>query len=571
MNHAHDPIANLAETELAHNYLGYTPLTLIVHLIAASLMLLPMEAGATGELWLACYGLINALRLLVWWGYRGALGRNEKPQPWVNRQAIGLFASGAMWGLAPWLFVDNAPPIGKIYVFAAIVVMAVGTTIANAPFPRARLAYCVPALLLGGVRAIIEGGVQFVTVGAVLLTSVPIIAAFGAHWGRVLQESMRMRHEKNLLIDELTAQKATAERATTAKSQFFAAASHDLRQPLHALGYYAALLDDPARVAGVAPQVQACIQALNNLFEGILDLARLDAGAVEPQRCDFSFAEMIARQRTLHLPLAQEKNLELRWRIDEIAIAYSDPLLVERIVSNILSNAVRHTSQGAILTAVRQRGDAISVTVCDTGPGMSEAESRRVFDEFVQLNNAARDATRGFGLGLPTVRRLATVLGHDLRVRSRPDHGTCFALTLPRGQIMASHVVPMASSSKFAALTGRILILDDHAPSREAMAQMLEQWGLVCDVAASFADAQRLRAINYYHGIFTDFRLPGDIDGLAIARRWQMETPPPKLLCLVSGEARLPDDLPAGIDWLRKPLKPARLRALLISRLETSL
>jgi two-component system, sensor histidine kinase len=566
MNHAIDPVEKLVEAELAQNYLGYTPATLAIHLIAAGLMLLPLHAGAAGVLWYVCYVLLNALRWLTWWGYRRAADRDSNPQRWVNRQAVGLFVSGTMWGLAPWLFMAHAPDLGKIYVFATVVVMAVGTTLVNAPFPPARLAYGVPALLLGGLRAIVEGGVQFAAIGGVLLTALPIVAYFGAYWGRLLRESIRMRHEKTALIVELTAQKAAAERANIAKSQFFAAASHDLRQPLHALGYYAALLDDPARAPQVAPQVQACVQALDDLFDGILGLARLDAGAVEPQRRDFTFAEMSVRLRTVHLPLLNEKKLKLHWRIDEALVGYSDPLLIERILGNLLSNAVRYTTRGGVLVAVRARGGGVVVTVCDTGRGLSELELARAFDEFVQFDNAARDAARGVGLGLPTVRCLVDLLGHELRTRSRPGRGSCFELRLPTGGRVEVPVVT-SEPSHLPMFIGRALLLDDHAPSRDSFAQMLARWNINCDTAATFDEAQRLRASTHYDAIFTDFRLPGDDDGLTIVRRWETDLPAPRLLCVISGEANVPTNLPAGIDWLRKPLKPARLRALLISRL----
>lgn len=561
-------VSDLVEAELAHNYLGYIPATLATHLVAAALMLFPMHAGAAGALWYACYVLLNTLRFLTWWGYRHATDRAWNPRRWVDYQAVGLFVSGTFWGLAPWLFMARAPDVGKIYVFATIVVMAVGTTMVNAPFPRTRLAYCIPALLLGGVRAIGEGGVQFSAVGVVLLTALVLVAYYGDYWGRLLHESIRMRHEKTALVVELTAQKAAAERANLAKSQFFAAASHDLRQPLHALGYYAALLDDPARAPQVAPQVQACVQALDDLFDGILGLARLDAGAIVPRRGDFSFADICARLKTVHSPLVQEKNLKLHWRVDESLVAYSDPVLIERILGNLLSNAVRYTAHGGVLVAVRARGGGIAVTVCDTGRGLSEAELTSAFSEFVQFDNPARDASRGVGLGLPTVRRLVDLLGHTLTARSQLGRGSRFDLRLPTG---APIVAPVATTALLEPpiFSGRALVLDDHAPSRDAFAQIMARWNLHCDTAATFDEAQALRAHTQYDSIFLDFRLPGDCDGLTIAQRWQTEPPPARLLCVVSGEVSVPDHLPAGIDWLRKPLKPARLRALLINRLAT--
>ena len=206
--------------------------------------------------------------------------------------------------------------------------------------------------------------------------------------------------------------------------------------------------------------------------------------------------------------------------------------------------------------------------VWDTGPGIAADNQARAFDEFVQFDNPARDAARGHGLGLATVHRLAGLLGHDLRARSRPGRGSCFELDMPAGRSAAQ--TPAAENtvgSEVAEFSGRALVLDDHGPSRDAVAQLLTRWGLRCSIAATVAEAESLRAQHSFDAIVTDYRLPGDEDGIALAGRWLAERPAPRMVCVISGEASAPAVMPHGIDWLAKPLRPARLRALLTHRL----
>ena len=194
-------------------------------------------------------------------------------------------------------------------------------------------------------------------------------------------------------------------------------------------------------------------------------------------------------------------------------------MLIERILGNLIGNAVRYTTRGGVQVAVRARAGGIAVTVCDTGRGLSATELEMSFDEFVQFDNAARDASRGVGLGLPTVRRLVDLLGHELRVRSRPGHGSWFELRLPIGERAEVPIVATEPALDPSLFNGRVLLLDDHAPSCDAFAQTMARWQISCDTAATFDDAERLRVTTHYDAFFTDFRLPGECDGLRIAQR----------------------------------------------------
>ncbi len=369
---------------------------------------------------------------------------------------------------------------------------------------------------------------------------------------------------------DLAAKKTMAERANQAKSRFFAAASHDLRQPLHALSLFVAALkarNHQTEAQTLIDNIEASTATMELLFNALLDISRLDAGTIEPHPVHFSLQKMLDDLDKQFRALASEKQLRLRFRPCEITL-YSDPLLIERILVNLIANAIRYTDDGGVLVACQRRGRTVRISVIDTGRGISPEQQDSVFHEFVQLHNAARDRSKGLGLGLAIVSRLGRLLGHRVELRSRPEHGSIFSLTVPCGdatliQMPAAPVTPGQIPSD-----ALVVLVDDESAILRGMAELFDNWHIDLVTAHSANEAaQWLDSLDRVPDVIvSDYRLPDDTDGIEVITRLRQKYGADIPAILVTGDTA-PDTIlrisRAGFPLLHKPLRPAKLRALL--------
>ena len=370
----------------------------------------------------------------------------------------------------------------------------------------------------------------------------------------------------------LREQKEAAERANSAKSRFLAAASHDLRQPMHALSLLvsaAQLETDPAAQGHIIRRIENGTAALSDLLNSLLDISRLDGGGVEVRQEDFALESLMHRLQDTYQSLAEEKGLELVIRPTK-ACTHSDPALLERILGNLLSNAIRYTpSGGAVYVAVRPRGQDWLIQVRDNGPGIAIKDQETIFQEFVQLSNPQRDRSLGLGLGLAIVQRLIKLLGHQIEVRSLPGQGATFGLRIPRASLGDAGLTTTDSTKatdplQFDGL--RILVVEDDELVRQSFAGLLGMWGARVDVFAQ-ADAALEHLQN--HGgqpqlIITDHRLGGDKNGLELARAIAHQQGRPVSTLLITGDTEneiLRHLSDPHIQVLYKPVKPNVLMA----------
>jgi signal transduction histidine kinase/CheY-like chemotaxis protein len=367
-------------------------------------------------------------------------------------------------------------------------------------------------------------------------------------------------------LRELERAKAEAEAANRAKSNFLAAASHDLRQPLHAIGLFGAALDMRARapeLRTLVGKLNASIAALEDLVNQLLDVSKLDAGADKPEIRDFAIQGLFERIAADYAPLAAEKGLRLVVRRSAI-VARSDPAMLERIVRNLVSNAIQYTQRGGILVGCRSRGSALRVEVWDTGIGIPATERERIFEEFYQVGNEERDRSRGIGLGLAIVRRIADLLGARLEVRSRPGRGSVFSVAVARGGSRFPPTAPAESASLVVPSAVRfVAIIDDDRVVREAMALLLAERGFEVAAAASLEEARRLLATRRAPDVLiADMRLAGGASGVDAVRALRAQIGADLPALLVTGETgrdRVAEAIASGIPILRKPVPPARL------------
>lgn len=277
--------------------------------------------------------------------------------------------------------------------------------------------------------------------------------------------------------------------ANAAKGHFLAAASHDLRQPVAAVGLLSGLLRERLKdslLQDLTVRLSDAVRSLERLLSGLLDLSRLEAGAIRPHWQAVSLGDMLRRIASHEVDAARQKGLELRVRPTQ-AVVRSDPVLLEQMVRNLIGNAVRHTATGGVLVGVRSRGDRLSIQVWDSGCGIAEQDRARIFQDFVQLANPERNQAKGLGLGLAIVQRASRLLDHPVTLGSRVGRGSCFSIEVPAWTSRPDHgLAPATSASEplpplapdETALEGRhIVLLDDDEVVRHALAERLKAWG----------------------------------------------------------------------------------------------
>ena len=365
--------------------------------------------------------------------------------------------------------------------------------------------------------------------------------------------------------------------ANAAKTRFLAAASHDLRQPVQALAMFLAALQRESLAPGsqqLVDRMARSLDALTGLFDALLDVSRLDAGAVPVEARPLALALLLQRLADEHEPLAAARGLQLRLHLPaatRAAHTHTDPLLLERCLRNLLDNALKYTERGGVVLALRpprHPGGPWRVQVADTGIGMPPAVQQQVFEEFFQAANPERDRRRGLGLGLAIVQRVATLLALPVGLRSRPGCGSHFWLDLP------PHAAPAVASGPAAARAGdapalRLAVVDDDADVRDALVALLERWGhtvhaapdaaAVCAQVASAGGAAP-------QAVISDLRLAGSDDGVAAVAAMRAAYGAGLPALLITGDVapeRLQRLRDSGLPWLAKPVMPMRLRAWL--------
>lgn len=459
---------------------------------------------------------------------------------------LRVLFSACAWGSAGILLFDAQ----DVFKALALTVALVSTSIAfsfSASSDSLALRLSMP-LLIGPIvfSLLASGDRSLVTLGLIGASFVFLMLRLVQDRSRQLEETIDLRLQ--------------AQQARDAKQRFLAAASHDLRQPLQALNLYQGLLARGDFSPRVVDSMGQCLEALDRLLDGILDIARLDAGRVEVHARAVHLPAMMLRVFRLHDPLARGKGLKLRLHVRDLWV-HTDPDLLERILSNLLSNAIRYTHQGGVLLAARPFGQQVRLQVMDTGIGIAPEHLDIVFEEFMQLGNVERAPDRGTGLGLATVRRLCLLLDLPLQVRSTPERGTSFEIRLPVVSAPEPQVEPTAPEDQTPGRTAsRVLLVEDHALVRDSLVQLMRGWHI--EVLAVDSAEAALEALQTFAAdtVISDWRLPGPMDGLALLR--QLQGNPCVARCiLLTGELAL--EAPADVPVLRKPIRPLRLKSLL--------
>lgn len=496
-----------------------------------------------------------------------ALAANA-PQ-WERRAVLGAAATGVMWAVALLMAFDPQDSVSQMYCATVACLTCVGSINVMAPLPRAFHALLLPVALTLAALFAAAGTLLGIFEAALVLIAAFMATRLMQQHVRLLRESLTLRHEREGVLAQL-------EQAMLARSRFLAAASHDLRQPLHALGLLAA--DARAELVGrsaerTAERIEEMVQALDALVDALMDISRIDSSAITLRVRPVALGPLVERLASEFAEQAEAQGLQLRVRPTS-AWVITDGLHLERILRNLLSNALRYTTRGGVLLAARMRGRGdrarVVLGVWDTGAGIAPSDQARVFDEFVQLDNPGRRRTHGMGLGLAIVQRLAQRLDHPVELRSRVGRGSCFSVALPLASAAAQADATARAGTFDVALPSLagldVWLVEDDPDVLAATTRLLERWG--CSVRAS-ADGSDLDAATAPHCVVCDWRLPAGRNGLDVIRRLRAGEPSGIRALLISGETMPAEVLAAAdaerVDVARKPLAPARLRAWLAS------
>lgn len=409
----------------------------------------------------------------------------------------------------------------------------------------------LPAVLAAGALALLSA----VVFGWLIARR--IVALLGE-----LADSAQMLARKN----------ARLEAASIAKARFLAAATHDLRQPLHALTLFSSMLasseTDPAQRDSVV-RIQECVESLDAMFSELLDLSRLESGSMQPDWKDFALDDVFDRVSRDFRMVAEQRGLRLVVRRTDLHVR-SDAVMLGRILGNLVGNAVRCTASGGVLVAARRRGDAVRVDVWDTGSGIAPEHQQRVFEEAFRLDTGTGDSARCFGLGLSTVCKLAELLGTSVSLRSRPNRGSVFSFEIPLVGRVSEHVPPIRTPMVALDLTGtRVLVVEDDETILVAFRHLLASWG--CDVRTARDPQQSTTAIAQWRAppdiVVADLRLRDGISGLDVLRELdrlcERADHPAFARLLITGETspeRLREVAATGVPVLFKPVGPELLR-----------
>jgi signal transduction histidine kinase len=374
------------------------------------------------------------------------------------------------------------------------------------------------------------------------------------------------------LFADIENKRRQLELANTAKSRFLAMASHDLRQPLHALGLFVAQLRTPLKPrerAKTVERVDAAVTEMTEMFNSLLDISKLDAGVLTPKIVEFSIARLLQKIEATFDQAAREKGLRLRVMPSD-AWVRSDTLLLERILLNLVSNAMRYTLRGGIIVGCRRRGEMLRIEVWDSGPGIPEGHRQNIFGEFFQLPTAERDRYGGLGLGLAIVDRLRQLLNHEIELTSTLGRGSRFTILVPMAAEGVTSVKTVRSPHPAAfAVDGKVILIIDDAPIvLEGTGGLLGKWGYSVVTAASDEAAliQLTERQQRPDLIISDYHLANGKTGIEAIERIDAAFGASIPTILISGDTapeRLRDAKDKGYILLHKPVDPMRLRAVL--------
>ncbi|MBJ7539686.1 PAS domain-containing hybrid sensor histidine kinase/response regulator [Marinomonas transparens] len=382
----------------------------------------------------------------------------------------------------------------------------------------------------------------------------------------VNHELLQEIERRNQAEKALTSAKAEAERANASKTEFLALASHDILQPLNAAKLYMGVLQStqlPPETGQVINKLSDTLESTEALISTLLEIARLDQGAVTPKLIDCDLQDILAPIIAEFGVIAENKNLKLTTRLRSFRV-HTDPIYLRRIIQNFVSNAVKYTQKGRVLLSTRPRNGVVYLQVWDTGVGIPLTEQKKIFDDFYRWENTQEP---GMGLGLGLVRRMQKQLGLATEIHSTPSKGSCFSICIPlaKSDLVTALPTPKNSAKSHDKLSHcNVWCIDDEVNNLTAMSELLTHWQCDCRTFGRFDEA--LNATGEAELLLVDYHLDNNQNGLSLIRelRTRAEKNIPAVLITAMRDASLVEECKReNVTYMAKPAKPAKLRALI--------
>ncbi len=559
---------------------AHAPYLLVCELLAVLtvLWLLPEHTISSSVfLWLIGWGVSVLVRV---WPIVDQGDQHAKLRKRANIYVGGALFSGVVWGLLSWLVSQPAEPLNMTFVLLLSMGVAVVGVAAQLSWPPAWMAYAIPIVVIVAGR-LLAAGEGFAMLALMLLLLLFVGSAFLLRYLSLSASGRRLR--------EMQKKQFKAEDASREKSRFLAAASHDLRQPVHTLNLLVGSLEvrsHDRETSEIVDKMREVLAGLDSLFSSLLDLSKLDAAVVKPEMRVLSLATLFDGLNNEFSGTARKQQLKLSFEAQGLFVQ-SDSVNLWRVMSNLITNALRYTQTGGVRIRCYPGKTHIRIAVQDTGIGISEAELPHIFDEFHQIGNEERDRSKGLGLGLAIVRKTCDMLGCSVHVSSTPGKGSVFSVDVPRAEAPdEEEILKQASllvnggnaessqnqslqASTAAPLAGlKVLIIDDEQDVRDGMRILFAQWGCPAMLAESRLDAlAQLDASGTTPDLLiVDYRLRDretGADAISAVRRQCDRLIPAMILTGDTAPERIIEAREAGCPLLHKPVQPGRLLALI--------
>ena len=563
-------IPDVAEPEQLARLLLVSPMVSVLSAVGAVVSCVLYFNGPVDReliVWLALFGSVSLARVLAGLYAPRTRTLQTHPRGWARWGLGSTLVHGLQWGLLSVVLWVPGNPEAESILHITLAAVAMGSAVHLSGFYRVLVVFVVCVLGPLVLRDLLVG-TSYHAVMAMMIFLIGVYTLLNGRNQAQLIKALRLENQRS------EAARRAAEAANTARTRFFAAANHDLRQPLHAMGLLAQTLHaqgpkaTPVDVAEVSGHLVECVEGMTNVVDDLLEITRLDVGHMTPQSSVFGLDELLRETCQPYQALARAKGLQLAVDAGPLAVR-SDRALVARVLANLVSNALRYTRAGAVRIYARPQGDHVELRVEDTGIGIAHDHLPRIFEEFYQVGNPARDRRLGLGLGLATVKRLSDLLSLSVSVQSAPGQGSVFTLLLPLApdRELASTQPGGTPAVEPLIASQRVLVIEDDADSRNALLGLLRQWG--CDVRAAPGVHEALAWLGQGFTpdvLVVDLRLADGASGLDAIDALRAAVGHELPALVVTGDAGSEHMLKAqarGFAVLIKPARPVQLRAFL--------
>lgn len=519
--------------------------------------------------WLGALIGIGALR--VYLRSRAIGPANADNQRRRLQQFMGCaLASGVIWASTPWALHSNDQTLQLVLLLACV---AIGAGGAFASLASLRTAFAIfwPPMLAPVVYGLLDGSDFYLAIGSVAMVLSLVLSRMLVVLNRQFVEQIDLRERNAELLLALQQRTADAEAANEAKSRFLVAASHDLRQPMHAIALRARVLLEqnlPEPAQSIAIKLDQSVVAMQSLFDALLDISKLEAGNIQPVIAPLPLRPLFEKLRDCYVDIAAEQAVDLHVDVTDAWVT-SDGALLERILRQLLDNAMRHAKRSSAHLLAKSVGSEVVIEVRDTGKGIPEDQQRSIFKEFVQLENPERDRRKGLGLGLAIVERLAHQLGHRVELESEQGRGACFRIFVPSAQAPApiaetitarTHAQPRSAAPTNDQQNLLIGLLDDDPDVLDAMHILLTRWRH--DVVAATQSSELTEALSRQERppdiLICDYRLAEKRNGREVIDALRAHYGQSLPAILITGDIRTIERAGDNTDVqvLRKPVPP---------------